>query len=414
MRRVPLRELVLPVANWQPTRDARGKMICYIDIASIDRDSKTASATEMLAADAPSRARQIVQAGDVLVSTVRPNLNAVAVVPEELDGATASTGFAVIRADPNRVDPRLVFYWVRSPVFIADMMSQATGASYPAVSDCIVFNSTIPLHPLPEQRRIAALLDEADALCRKRRESLKLLDDLLRSTFLDLFGDPVTNPKGWKTVRLDEVADIASGVTKGRQFGNKPTVVVPYMRVANVQDGYLRLDEIKEIEVLPADLESCRLLDGDVLLTEGGDPDKLGRGAVWRDQINPCIHQNHVFRVRCRRDQLLPDFASAILGSELGKRYFLRSAKQTTGIASINKTQLSGAPVLMPPLRHQVRFADAVATIRTEESRLATACTATERLFSSLLSSCFAEPGQEVGKRRLRTDAVDRTPEVYL
>ena len=221
-----------------------------------------------------------------------------------------------------------------------------------------------PLPAMSVQRRIAALLDEADALRRNRRESRKLLDDLLRATFHDLFGDPITNPKGWPTVRLDEVADIASGVTKGRKFAGQQTVTVPYMRVANVQDGYLRLDEVKEIEVLPTDVEACRLRAGDVLLTEGGDPDKLGRGAVWGGQIDPCIHQNHIFRVRCRIDRLLPDFASAILGSELGKRYFLRSAKQTTGIASINMTQLRGAPILLPSIQHQAKFAAVVASIR--------------------------------------------------
>ncbi len=127
-----------------------------------------------------------------------------------------------------------------------------------------------------------------------------MTEDLLRSVFLEMFGDPVTNPKGWEEAALTDVAEIVSGVTKGRKLGGKQTVFAPYLRVANVQDGYLNLSEIKEIEVLPTDIEKYRLLDGDILLTEGGDPDKLGRGTVWREHIEGCIHQNHIFRVRIR------------------------------------------------------------------------------------------------------------------
>lgn len=214
----------------------------------------------------------------------------------------------------------------------------------------------IPLPLLPEQRRIAAILDQADAVRRKRHQALALTEELLRSAFLQMFGDPVRNPKGWDSQRLETVSEIASGVTKGRKLRGKKTVEAPYLRVANVQDGYLDLENVKPIEVLPDDVEKYRLEPGDIVLTEGGDPDKLGRGAVWRGQIEGCIHQNHIFRVRANPELLVPEYLSALLGSPRGKRYFLRAAKQTTGIASINKTQLRGFPVLLPPLRLQQKF----------------------------------------------------------
>lgn len=247
----------------------------------------------------------------------------------------------------------------------------------------------VPCPPLPEQRRIAAILDEADALRRKRREALGLLDELLRSTFLEMFGDPVTNPRGWPVVRLDAAADIASGVTKGRELNGRATVTVPYMRVANVQDGFIRLDNVNDIEVLPEDVERYRLLPGDLLLTEGGDPDKLGRGAVWYGEIDPCIHQNHIFRVRCDTSKLLPEFGSTILGSDLGKRYFARSAKQTTGIASINMTQLRGAPVLLPPLTEQRRWEAYVAAHRDQVAARQRQGDEADHLFNALLHAAF-------------------------
>ncbi|HHQ4765686.1 TPA: restriction endonuclease subunit S, partial [Aeromonas veronii] len=143
---------------------------------------------------APSRARQLVKENDLLIATVRPNLNGVALVTADFDGATASTGYCVLRANKNKLDERYLFYWVQSVHFIRDMISKATGANYPAVSDKIIFDSKIPLPPLAEQKRIAAILDKADAIRQKRQQAIALADDFLRSIFLDMFGDPVTNP----------------------------------------------------------------------------------------------------------------------------------------------------------------------------------------------------------------------------
>src|SRR6185436_8323129 len=103
--------------------------------------------------------------------------------------------------------------------------------------------------------RIATILDKADEIRRKRQQVLDLTDEFLRSVFLDMFGDPVTNPKGWKKSTLAEISDIASGVTKGRKLNGRPTVSVPYMRVANVQDGIIHLDDVATIDVPPDDVE---------------------------------------------------------------------------------------------------------------------------------------------------------------
>ena len=150
------------------------------------------------------------------------------------------------------------------------MVRQATGASYPAVTDQVVKDTTIPLPPLPEQKRIAAILDKADAIRRKRQETIRLLDEFLRSVFLEMFGDPVRNEKGWEVRQLSQTAEIVSGVTKGRDLSGKDIISVPYMRVANVQDGHIDLSDIKMIDVLPVDMEKYRLQTGDILLTEGG------------------------------------------------------------------------------------------------------------------------------------------------
>ena len=146
-------------------------------------------------------------------------------------------------------------------------------------------------------------------------------------------------PTHWECTPLADLASVQTGLAKGKKNLKNPTRL-PYLRVANVQDGFLYLDEIKEIEVEKDDVERYRLRNGDVLFTEGGDFDKLGRGTIWKDEIVRCLHQNHIFAVRCNETQLLPYFLSALSSGPRGRRYFVLCSKQSTNLASINSTQL--------------------------------------------------------------------------
>jgi type I restriction enzyme S subunit len=160
-------------------------------------------------------------------------------------------------------------------------------------------------------------------------------------------------PKAWPLYPLGELAEVGSGVTLGRDLEGTATIDLPYLRVENVQAGFLDLTEIKRVRVRPDEVNRYLLQPGDVLMTEGGDFDKLGRGCVWRGAISPCLHQNHIFRVRPNRVLLEPDFLAVVIGSEYGRRYFLRISKQTTNLATINKTQLRAFPVPCPLLGEQ-------------------------------------------------------------
>ena len=252
-----------------------------------------------------------------------------------------------------------------------------------------LFDIEIPLPPLDIQRKIARVLDQAQTLIDKRKDQIALLEGLAESEFLDMFGDPLTNPRGWRTSRLGDLADIVSGVTKGRKIASSETVTVPYMRVANVQDGRLDLSEIKDIEVTTAELHKYNLVYGDILMTEGGDPDKLGRGAIWRNELEPCIHQNHIFRVRLKDVDIIPDYFCRLVGSAYGKRYFLRAAKQTTGIATINATQLRDFPILMPPISLQKEFGKIVGSIAKQLARFEQSLAEMETLYQSLMQQAF-------------------------
>ncbi len=163
----------------------------------------------------------------------------------------------------------------------------------------------------------------------------------------------------WPKERLSVVAAIHTGVAKG---GKKPKdpVRLPYLRVANVQAGALDLTEIKNIEIDRSDVERYSLRPGDVLMTEGGDFDKLGRGAIWTGEIQPCLHQNHIFAVRCDRSKVLPEWVSWVSSSHYGRRYFLLCSKQSTNLASINSSQLKAFPLPLPSVEEQELMAAAI------------------------------------------------------
>ena len=160
----------------------------------------------------------------------------------------------------------------------------------------------------------------------------------------------------WETIGLDEIAHIQTGVAVNGEPEHDTPVRLPYLRVANVQDGHIDLSEIKYITVSQNQVSRYSLQRGDVLMTEGGDFDKLGRGAVWEGAIAPCLHQNHVFAVRPDQKRILPSFLAAYCESAAGKRYFLSCSKQTTNLASINSTQLKEMPIVVPPLPEQQRI----------------------------------------------------------
>jgi restriction endonuclease S subunit len=234
--------------------------------------------------------------------------------------------------------------------------------------------------PLNEQEGIAAVLGSVDATIDATKQVIAQTRQLKRALMQALLTrglpgqhtqfkpSPLgTIPANWEVVKLGDIADVQTGIAKNNKMNRVSSISVPYLRVANVQDGYLDLSEIKEIEIERGRLDRFSLRKGDVLFNEGGDADKLGRGCVWEAQITPCTHQNHVFAVRCG-DRMNPYFLTLQAASPQGKLYFLRSSKQTTNLASINSTQLKAFPVKLPPLPEQEAI---VGILNTVDARLA-------------------------------------------
>ncbi len=197
-------------------------------------------------------------------------------------------------------------------------------------------------------------------------------------------------PAGWAMRQLHEIAEIQTGVALGNNNHSAPEDF-PYLRVANVQDGFLDLREIKTIKIDRQKAERFRLQAGDVLVTEGGDFDKLGRGYVWQGEVNPCLHQNHIFAIRPRPGVVEPYFLAAVIGSYYGRLYFLSCAKKSTNLASINSTELKRMLIPLPRLEEQRAISNMVGLWEGAERDLACLIEAKRTLKVGLMQTLLKE-----------------------
>jgi type I restriction enzyme, S subunit len=229
----------------------------------------------------------------------------------------------------------------------------------------------ICLPPLPEQQRIAAYLDAScaaiDAAVAAKRRQLETLDALQKSIIqravtrgisesvtLESTGNAWMEqiPQDWKLVCLKRIAEIQGGLTLGKQYEG-PLIERPYLRVGNVQDGHLDLADVSVIELPASVAKGVELRPDDVLMTEGGDLDKLGRGYLWKGEIPGCLHQNHIFAVRCFLHKLKPMFLAYVTAAKYGRDYFEATGKKTTNLACTNATKVGEFPIPLPQLTEQ-------------------------------------------------------------
>ncbi len=245
-------------------RDPRKKpdeVFQYVDVSAVSNTSfKITGAVPVLGSEAPSRARKAIETDDVLFATVRPTLKRIALVPSELDGAIASTGYSVLRCDKTKAEPGFLYSFLITDHFNARMAGLERGASYPAVRDSDVTASWLPLPPLPEQKKIAHILSTVQRAIEAQERIIQTTTELKKALMHKLFTEGLRNepqkqteigpvPESWEVVPLSECAVVQTGIAKGRKVKAEEAVEVPYLRVANVQDGYLDLSEMKTITI---------------------------------------------------------------------------------------------------------------------------------------------------------------------
>lgn len=349
MEKIKLDDLCVPSAR--QIKEDPDKLIDYIDIASVDNENKKVTGFQTMSfGEAPSRARKAVKKGSILVSTVRPNLNAVAILEDDTPNVSvASTGFCILNCKDN-VDNRFVFNFCKSKAFIEDMVSQATGASYPAVSDNIVRSALVPNYPYEEQCHISEILDRVSSAIEKRKVELAILDDLIKARFVEMFAN-------WKKKYLAEplgeyLQDITYGFTNPMPDAEEGPWKITAKDVVN---GIVNLDTARKTlqESYDKLTEKSKPQLGDVLLTKDGT---LGRTAVVEIE-GMCVNQSvAVLRIN---EKILPKYLSILLQMPKYQRDMIADAGGGT-IKHIYITKVVKMPIVVPSIEEQNTFLDFV------------------------------------------------------
>ncbi|MEI7587294.1 hypothetical protein [Runella sp.] len=323
---------------------------------------------------------QGIRRGDLVIHNMDAFAGAIGV--SESDGKSTPVYSVCTPRQLNKVNPHYYAYFLRDLAKNGFIESLAKGIRERSTdfrfSDFSVLFLTLP--PLPEQTRIAHFLDRKTAQIDQAIAQKERLIELLKERRQILIHNAVTRgldpnvkmkdsgvewigevPEHWEVRRLKVFSTVQSGVTLGKTYTGNNIASFPYLRVANVQAGYLDLSVIAEIQISLSDVPKYLVRKGDILVTEGGDIDKLGRGTIWQGEIENCLHQNHIFAIRVDLSIALSEFIEICLGADYGRKYFTNTANKTTNLASTNSTKLGNFPVAMPTLSEQYDIVNYVA-----------------------------------------------------
>ena len=322
----------------------------------------------------------------VLYGKLRPYLNKVATPAFE---GKCSTEIIPLLPSTD-VDRAFLAYFLRNQQTVDSISAKTAGARMPRADMGFVLSLPLPLPPLPEQRRIIDLLSRAEGIVRLRRDAGKKSAELIPALFLDMFGDPATNSKGWPVVPVSEViaaADYGSS-TKASDDG----AGLPFIRMGNVDyGGTLDLSNLKFVNLPAKEVEKYRLHEGDILFNRTNSKELVGKTGLWNN-VRDAVVASYFIRVRVKRDKLHPCYFWVFMNSAHMKRTLFDTARGAIGQANINSKELKAFRVALPPLSLQEAFAAKVDDVRSIQSQQSAATVKAQATFDALLARCFAAP----------------------
>ena len=334
---------------------------------------------------AQKHVKQQLAGGETLVLNAAHSVTHVAsktfYADEEVAGSLATGEWLIVRWSTETVDSRFGNHWINAPDTRFRIRHLVKGIHlYPKD----IARLQIPLPPLAEQKRIAGILDAADALRAKRREALGQLDTLLQSTFLDMFGDPVTNPKGWDVVAFESIGNSRLGkmLDKGKEVGD---CQFPYLANTNVQWGRFDLAALRTMDFSESDCEEFKLEDGDLLICEGGE---VGRTAIWHGAHDRIYFQKALHRVRLDPTVAVPEYVFQFMWF-MAKNGGFRDLTTSATIAHLTGVKLKRLPCPRPPLELQHRYAAIVKSVEHQKASQRSHLAELDTLFASLQSRAF-------------------------
>ena len=355
--------------------------ILYIDISSIDNSvQEVNSITSFTMSNAPSRAQQKVEYGDIIVSTVRPNLKNVAFIKQHDSNLVVSSGFCVLRTTDD-IERNYLFRYITSDIFTQHLMKLTTGANYPAVRDLDVRDSTIPLPPKSTQIEIVSELDKINELIRLKKEQLKDFDNLAQSLFFEMFGDPVENEKGWEVKKLGEICEVVTGTTPKTNipeyWGKGHYWVTP----AELNDTAVYIDRTeREITEEALSKTKLRLLPVGTVLLSSRAP--IGKVAITKVEM----YCNQGFKNCICSDSICNKYLFYFL--RMMKEY-LNSLGRGATFKEISKSIVESIRIPLPPLSLQQLFAQRIEQIEREKSEVQKSIQDFETLLASRMQYWF-------------------------
>ena len=323
----------------------------------------------------------------VLYSKLRPYLNKV-VLPDSQGLAT--TELVPMLPDPKRLDRNYLAHYLRSNRFVSWISEQVAGAKMPRVSMTVFWDHDIPLPPLEEQKRIAAILDKADAIRQKRKQAIELADEFLRSVFLDMFGDPVSNPKGWEVKSLSEL--ILKGPTNGLYkpascYGSGKRI----LRIDGFYSGELvDQSKLKRLETSKAEISKFSLQARSIVINRVNSPEYLGKCAFVDSLEEVTVFESNMMNFLVDELYLNPRFLVQQLLMPNIKKQIMTCAKHAVNQSSINQQDVKKFEVLVPPIEIQNKFELIAQSLKVKLNKLDENSESCSKLFNALSKKAFS------------------------
>ncbi|MCG3185872.1 MAG: hypothetical protein IOMNBAOH_00395 [Rhodocyclaceae bacterium] len=366
------------------------EVVSFLPMSAVEADSVDAVDVETRRFGDVGKGYTPFLSGDVLVAKITPCFEngKIALAKPTRRFGFGSTEFHVVRAHRDRLDARYLAHFMRQPRIRLEGERKMTGsAGQRRVPEHFLSTLAIPLPPLPEQRRIADILDKADALRAKRRTALAQLDTLTQSIFLDMFGDPATNPKGWPNIALgDALIAIRNGTNAEQQ---EDPAGWPITRIETIAAGTINPDRVRWVSADPSLVENFQLAPGDILFSHINSVDHIAKTALYSGTPTRLIHGINLLRLRPRLECVEPVWLLHLLKHEAVRTHFRTRCKRAVNQASLNQTDIKSLSTYLPPLSLQRAFANRITAVDNLKLVQSGSLTAHECLFATLQHRAF-------------------------
>lgn len=392
---VTLDELLIekPCNGLYKSANSIGKGTLFLDINGLYKGltADFSQARRVEVTENEGRQYELVK-GDILfnrVSKMPEGVGKAVAVGELQEAAVYESNMIRVRLNKQRVDSLFVVNYLSTNRSRQELLSKANISNQASINQQAIKSLAIPLPPITEQRRILTILDRAEELRSKRREAIAELDTLTQAIFIEMFGDPVRNPKGWEICSIGSfLSDVTNGLTRRRKESDKGTDIV--LRLRDIRAGWIDFSDVNRISLVSKELQRYQVESGDLLFIRvNGNPDYVGRCAIFDGFTEPVYFNDHIMRVKTDQSKINGQFCVFVLNGERGKREIASHRKTSAGQHTINQEGLSKINIPLPPLRLQQEFADRVEAVEKLKTAHRASLSELDALFASLQNRAF-------------------------